>query len=677
MNTRQGRLINMQTILEKQNQLLEAVSQRNKTKMSKVNISPHKMYQSNAEAFEDMALLAEDMMVYSMTTSGKKTLSFVDMAILVASIFPTTIINNSRQPDKASSVAIYDFDKNTYVFESDALPRALIIALKKSTRRLISDLYETLSALSNEYTIETLEVPPYLVPVGNGMYNALSRTLEPETYLYQVTSRVATNYVENAPHPAYRDGFTFEKMIDNLTSGDPARKQLVHQMMKTIVTGHQTQDVIFNIIGDGGDGKSTFMKLLTNVIGYENFAELRYHDLGDDNKLLNCLNKRLVLGADNDEGIYVKDVNRLKSMASREVMTFNRKFLTSIIAPFSATVVQVCNGMPRYSENGFAMKRRIVNLKVEKSLVKSGVANPRVTNEYVYDKRFLEYVLCYILDETRCPYYNEYSQASSDDASESLDDDNVVRKFMMYLDNENVLNERNHCIPTHVLYRCYIDWSENTDMSEKPLSQRSFTERLKREIVNFGYKFSDELVTLKSLHVRNLIDIDSLIASTFNQADIKERLMSERYQGGVYNFNSRYFEYVGRPDNQYARQASQQPTNALDYFDVDALNSSHQFLVNDEETIDSTPDDNVEDKSVALKSLLLDENVSCQDDVTELIETFDDEELIDVVNEVKNIKRVRHIGSHSADPFLIGKIEETVSSRDDAQEFIELLLTGD
>src|SRR5699024_1149883 len=133
---------------------------------------------------------------------------------------------------------------------------------------------------------------------------------------------------------------------------------------------------------------------------------------------------------DNDDNVYVQKTARIKQIASKEPMSYTRKYQGAIAAPFLASFVQLVNTFPSFAGGGHAIQRRLVTFNVEKSHTVNGTANSRIESVYIKDDRLLEYALWYFLNEEKTPYYNGYNNVDDDVSGESLYSDDIVGQYV-------------------------------------------------------------------------------------------------------------------------------------------------------------------------------------------------------------------------------------------------------
>lgn len=440
-------------------------------------------------------------------------LTLESVADILVQTLPMVII-----PAKDGHTALAVYDPDTRIYTSSAttiLNTALVTLFGTSSNQLLATLTMSLIGRKEKFYFHYRPLPKYKIAVGNGIYNGLIGKLEPFTPKYTILTKIETNYNPDAKQPDLGHGFSFQQMVNQLADGNRARTTLLKQICKSIITGVSTSAALFIFLGKGGDGKSTFFQLLENVIGSQNTAHVNFSEINSDDKLLETMGKKLVVGLDNDTNIYIRKTAKLKSMAAHEAVTYSRKYLSAISVPFTATIVQLCNDMPRFSETGTSMRRRLVTFKAEHSYTLTGTENNDVS-KYIQNKEFLEYVLKEILDFDYTLNYNDVDRQITND---TLDEEDTIGQFIDDMDQIHLFDGVNKMIPLPHLYAAYLDWSAANQQSSRPYSTRAFSAKIIDPLFDRGYTRQTIPVRL-----RTIIDSGEFIPASFDEISSGKRL---------------------------------------------------------------------------------------------------------------------------------------------------------
>lgn len=488
-------------------------------------------------------------------------LTLESVADILVQTLPMVII---PAKDGHTALAVYDPDTRIYTSSSTTiLNTALVTLFGTSSNQLLATLTMSLIGRKEKFYFHYRPLPKYKIAVGNGIYNGLIGKLEPFTPKYTILTKIETNYNPDAKQPDLGHGFSFQQMVNQLADGNRARTTLLKQICKSIITGVSTSAALFIFLGKGGDGKSTFFQLLENVIGSQNTAHVNFSEINSDDKLLETMGKKLVVGLDNDTNIYIRKTAKLKSMAAHEAVTYSRKYLSAISVPFTATIVQLCNDMPRFSETGTSMRRRLVTFKAEHSYTLTGTENNDVS-KYIQNKEFLEYVLKEILDFDYTLNYNDVDRQITND---TLDEEDTIGQFIDDMDQIHLFDGVNKMIPLPHLYAAYLDWSAANQQSSRPYSTRAFSAKIIDPLFDRGYTRQTIPVRL-----RTIIDSGEFIPASFDEISSGKRLAE--VLADTKRVSTRVFVKTGeRNVRRYEFRRHDGAASPVDYF---GLSSEYQ-----------------------------------------------------------------------------------------------------
>lgn len=480
----------------------------------------------------------------------------------IAEVIMKNIATVTMETPDGEVLAIYDYDRKIYTYKLDTILNDAVVQLSgSSSLNMLNNISLTMRGMK-QYTAVENPLPPYKVAVGNGIYNCITGELEPFTPEYTVLTKIDTNYVDKPDAPVYNDGFTLEHMIEGFANHNPHRIRLIKQICKAIITGHAPQDAIFIIIGEGGDGKSTFFTMLANILGGKNTSYLNFSELSSDDKMVTTLNKKLAIGMDNDDKVFIQKTSLIKTIASKEPMSFSRKYQTAIAAPFLASFVQLVNTFPRFAGGGHAIGRRLVTFKAEHSHTMNNTANPNVDSVYIKDPKFLEYALWYFLNEETTPYYNKFNTVDSMVTDEALHSDDLVAQFVHILAELKVLGSKNKQIPTAHLYLAFRGYVKRNSPSTPIMSSRTFTRDVEGKLRQYGYalKGKDYVSRTRLLENKGLYDSNSW-DDMLDYPELKEELEK--------NTMSRVFERVQDNVQPIVVDKPEMEIDPIKYFKMD------------------------------------------------------------------------------------------------------------
>lgn len=551
---------------EKERQQAEAAQQAEAQQDEHPSATQHDLTASDSDSSDDQGYMMEladgqmmdarilavlaDILKYN--HQGGLTLESV--ADILVRTLPMVVI---PAKDGHTALAVYDPDARIYTSSATTiLNTALVTLFGTSSNQLLATLTMSLIGRQEKFYFHYRPLPKYKIAVGNGIYNGLVRKLEPFTPKYTILTKIETDYNPNAKQPDLGHGFSFQQMVNQLADGNRARTTLLKQICKSIITGVSTSAALFIFLGKGGDGKSTFFQLLENVIGSQNTAHVNFSEINSDDKLLETMGKKLVVGLDNDTNIYIRKTAKLKSMAAHEAVTYSRKYLSAISVPFTATIVQLCNDMPRFSETGTSMRRRLVTFKAEHSYTLTGTENNDVS-KYIQNREFLEYVLKEILN---FPYMLNYNDVDRQITNDTLDEEDTIGQFIDDMDQIHLFDGVNKMIPLPHLYAAYLDWSAANQQSSRPYSTRAFSAKIIDPLFDRGYTRQTIPVRL-----RTIIDSGEFVPASFDEISSGKRL--SEVLNDTKRVSTRVFVKTGeRNVRRYEFRRHDGSASPIDYF---------------------------------------------------------------------------------------------------------------
>lgn len=158
---------------------------------------------------------------------------------------------------------------------------------------------------------------PHLIPLSNGVYNLKTRQLE-DYGKYNFWWSLPYAYDESATCP------TVKRWLLQVVSGDRDVIKVLLAWMYAVLTGQYKLQKYIELIGTGGAGKSTFLRICTDLVGGENTATTDLKQLENNNFESSMLKgKRLALIT--DSASYAGEVSALKAITGGDAIRFEQK----------------------------------------------------------------------------------------------------------------------------------------------------------------------------------------------------------------------------------------------------------------------------------------------------------------------------------------------------------------
>ena len=389
------------------------------------------------------------------------------------------IIADNDEEMEYGQVAFYDLDSGTYK-SSPRMLKKLATCIERTLTRRQQD--ETLNYLflDSHRLIETRD--RHLIPVKNGVYNQQTKKLEPFSPNYIFRHKIMTSYNEQATEPSF-NGWTLSGWFDELADGDPDKLALLWQTFSAVVNPNLTTDVAIFLVdnGQGRTGKSTLERLLENLVGSGNYGALKLKEFEDDFKLSSATGKALLIGDDNNPNDYNRTSENFKSVATGENVLINPKGQQPYNYRFNNFIIQSMNGIPRFADTSDALFRRF-RVIVFPHQYQATSANKRIKDEYIKDKRLLEFILKKAV--TISPEVLQDTAESREIIKEIKADNNSVAYFIDHYQDEL----KSTRIPVKFLFKLFLAAMESEN-NPQSMKQNTFTRRAKPLMKEKGWRY--------------------------------------------------------------------------------------------------------------------------------------------------------------------------------------------
>jgi len=218
------------------------------------------------------------------------------------------------------------------------------------TKRSVSDKIACLVAIIPDLVLT--DTDDYF-NVKNGIYKFSTAELLPHTpdFVSLVQSPVEYDPLAIAPY--------WHSCLEAWMEGDEKEKKtkILQQFAGYLLTPSMEYAKALFLVGDGGNGKSTFADTLGMVIGAHATSRIDLEDLYGPFGLKGLIGKRLNI-IEEVGGNYYQS-HKLKKLISGEELTINMKFKDQFKFKPTAKFIFAVNTMPRVDDSSSATERRI------------------------------------------------------------------------------------------------------------------------------------------------------------------------------------------------------------------------------------------------------------------------------------------------------------------------------
>lgn len=312
---------------------------------------------------------------------------------------------------------------------------------------------------------------PDLIAVNNGIFNYKTKQLQPFDPDIVFLSKSYVNYNPLAKNVVlHNDDDGTEWDVESWAaelSDDPEIRQLLWEVMGAIIRPHVPWDKSAWLYSESGaNGKSSLCKLMQNLCGETPCASIQLTAFSEEFMLEDLVNATAIIADENEVGIYIDKVAKLKSIVTGERVKINRKYKSPVVYEFKGFMVQCLNRFPKVKDKSESFYRRNLFIPLDKCF--TGAERKYIKDVYLKDPQVLEYVMFKVLN---MDYYELSTPARCSMLLEEYKEFNdPVRQFFGEFEDQFVWD----LLPFTFLYDLYLSWSKRVNPSGTPQGRNIF-----------------------------------------------------------------------------------------------------------------------------------------------------------------------------------------------------------
>ena len=411
-----------------------------------------------------------------------------EIAIIIHTFIPIVQLAMTENTKKFE-LATYQHvgaQQGTYQFDTRLIEMIIYIFNPATTKTQLDTCLRIISIKAN-LTKETSDI--HKIPVGNGIYNRQTKTLEPFTPDFITTTKIATNYNPDAQLVTIHnndDGtdWDVESWLRDLSGGlinkfDQDTNTLFWQIIASAINPKQVNaKAIFFYSSVGNNGKGTYGQLLKNLVGKENYSSLPIPAFKHEYMKEQLLGKTLNIADENPVDIYLDSVQDFKAVITGDDILINRKFEKPIAVQIKAINIQMLNGLPRTKDKSDSFYRRLIIVPFVYSFTNNG-ERAYIKQDYIYRPDVLEYVLKRALE--MAPFTEFITPKTSIKAlAQYKEDNNSAVEFWNEFENQFAW----FTLPPSFLYALYLAWFQEEHGGEQKscFSKKTFLHHIQNHL---------------------------------------------------------------------------------------------------------------------------------------------------------------------------------------------------
>lgn len=447
----------------------------------------------------ECALRYQSMKV--LATSSSKKLNELDVynILVTYNLIQVVFIKHTEQTEIEQLFVIKDYDNLTGMYVEapiDTILNVISIALEiNNFPALLKSITNRLKTNKTNYSNFTpiKLAPEHMILAPNGLLN--SKTFK---FYQDITEIEKYNFLSRLPfrilEPSQINKLMYEfveRIFDDWTEFNENKLTYLKQMNVSAIEG-KGRNVYNIIIGSGGNGKSVYLNILSNLATVY-AVNFNIQDIVNDSKLNKIKpNTKVLVGDELATNFKLSDnaVSNFKSLATNGLILVDVKFKDATYVHCNGLKVQATNTLPKIFENNNAIKRRVKIFRWTDSRFDIQTNNSLFDlDEVVNTTEFMEAVIAFSFTNIK-PFKRFIEIKEMDDDIEDISNaSDQIYQFLSYLNDQELLVGK---FTINILYDMYTGWNTAENGNIKPLKIRGFINRLKNHLLTFNLTLSDD-----------------------------------------------------------------------------------------------------------------------------------------------------------------------------------------
>lgn len=286
----------------------------------------------------------------------------------------------------ALTTPLYGYNKKYGVYEvldvnGDAPLHNMIFNITDDIEVPSGKMSETL-----KYIKATAPVLPFIdtniIAFKNALYD-----VEHDAVLEKSPSTVTTTRMTNVEYnPDLVEHDQLDTFMFNLFGGqedDEDMMRFIYEVVGYCLVNNTFAQKFFILYGEGGNGKSSFLHLLTSLLTESNVSNIALIDIGASQfRLAEIVGKYANIG-DDIESTDVLNTASLKKIVTGDTIIVEPKHLKPYSYKPHAKLFFSCNTIPRIYDTSTGMKDRLVIIPMTNRIRNTAIATPHIVREII------------------------------------------------------------------------------------------------------------------------------------------------------------------------------------------------------------------------------------------------------------------------------------------------------
>lgn len=343
------------------------------------------------------------------------------------------------------------------------------------------EVIPTLKATQRSETLKFLEIitpdesqvaDAELIAFRNGIYDLKTGNLIPFDPNIILTNMIPWDYNPSG----YSD--LADKTLEKIACNDPEIRKLLEECIGYCFYRHNELSKSFILTGEGSNGKSTYLDMVSFVLGQQNISSLDLGELSERFSSVTMFGKLANIGDDiSDEFLQGNAISQFKKIVSGNAIKAENKGQDAFFFKPTVKLLFSANEIPRMRNRGFsAIKRRLVIIPFNAHFSKDDPDHdPNITWK-LKTQEVAEYLIRIGLEGLkRVTVQKGFTESTkvTEQINQFEKDNNPILLFLEEVPEEEIINQE-----TKVVYARYDTFC--TDNGYTRIALQTFTKEIKR-----------------------------------------------------------------------------------------------------------------------------------------------------------------------------------------------------
>ena len=324
---------------------------------------------------------------------------------------------------------LYQYNGKIYA-KGEEIQKLMIKEIEELSSRQRKEILEYLKLIAPQKVRNDNGV----VAFNNGIYSILEDKLYPFSPDFVITNQISWNYNPNI----YSE--LMDHTLNKFICSEKDARNLLEEIIGYIFFTKNELGKAFVIVGDKANGKSTFLKILSHLIGKSNVSALNLDDITNSRfRLYQVANKLLNIGDDIGSG-YIPESENFRKLVTGDIITAEQKGKDPVEFSCYAKFIFSANEIPKIKDPTGATARRVIIIPFLNSFTQANKDYDPYFLDKIKNKDCMEYLIKVGIEGLKRVLKNK-KFSETEKTKELLDkfnrNNNPLFEFIDYLENDS------------------------------------------------------------------------------------------------------------------------------------------------------------------------------------------------------------------------------------------------